>query len=122
MIENLSSVTAACIMSPKAIYEEVRFMDETLAVAFNDVDFCLKIREKGYLIVYNPFVEFIHYESKSRGLENTPAKKKRFQGEINTFRKKWQDFLDEGDPYYNINLSLDTEVYHMKKNKIDYDK
>ena len=122
MIENLSAVTAACIMTPKSIYEEVGFMNEKLAVAFNDVDFCLKIREKNYLIVYNPFVEFIHYESKSRGLENTPAKKKRFKNEINIFTERWQEFLDNGDPYYNINLSLDTEVYHMKKCEIDYDK
>lgn len=122
MIQNLSAVTAACIMNPKSIYEEVGYMDEKLAVAFNDVDFCLKIREKGYLIVYNPFVEFIHYESKSRGLENTPKKIKRFQGEMDTFKSKWQDFLDEGDPYYNINLSCDTEVYHMRKDKISYEK
>ena len=122
LTQNLSAVTAACIMTPKRIYEEVGYMDENLAVAFNDVDFCLKIREKGYLIVYTPYVEFTHYESKSRGLEDTPAKKKRFKNEINIFEKRWQDFLDEGDPYYNINLSLDTEVYHMKKCKIDYDK
>lgn len=122
MIENLSAVTAACIMTPKSMYEEVGYMDESLAVAFNDVDFCLKIRQKGYLIVYNPFVEFIHYESKSRGEENTPEKIKRFQGEINTFKERWQDFLDEGDPYYNINLSLDTEVYHMKRVRINHDK
>ena len=119
MIENLSAVTAACIMTPKNIYEEVGFMDEKLAVAFNDVDFCLKIREKGYLIVYNPYVEFIHYESKSRGLEDTPEKKKRFAGEVDTFEKKWQSFLDKGDPYYNVNLSLDTEVYHMKRCKVE---
>lgn len=122
MIQNLSAVTAACIMTPRSIYDEVEFMNEKLAVAFNDVDFCLKIREKGYLVVYNPFVEFIHYESKSRGLENTPEKIKRFQGEINTFEKRWQEFLDKGDPYYNVNLSLDTEVYHMKRCKVDYDK
>ena len=122
MIENLSAVTGACLFSRKSIYEEVGFMNENLAVAFNDVDFCLKIREKGYLIVYNPFVEFVHYESKSRGQEDTPAKIKRFQGEINTFEKRWQNFLDEGDPYYNINLSLDTEVYHMKNCKVNYDK
>lgn len=120
MIENLSAITAACIITPKSIYEEVGYMDENLAVAFNDVDFCLKIREKGYLIVYNPFIEFIHYESKSRGYEDTPEKIKRFQGEIETFRKNWDNFLDEGDPYYNINLSLDTEVYHMKNCKVDY--
>lgn len=122
MIENLSAVTAACIMNPRSVYEEVGYMDEGFAVAFNDVDFCLKIREKGYLIVYNPFVEFKHYESKSRGTENTPEKIKRFQGEIARFKERWQNFLDEGDPYYNINLSLDTEQYHIKKIEIDYSK
>ena len=120
MIENLSAVTAACIMTPRKIYDEVGFMDENLAVAFNDVDFCLKIREKGYLVVYNPFVEFWHYESKTRGQENTPAKIKRFQGEICRFEQRWPEILDSGDPYYNINLSLDTEVYHMKNIKVNY--
>lgn len=120
MIENLSAVTGACLMTPKSMYEEVGWMDENLAVAFNDVDFCLKIREKGYLVVYNPFVEFWHYESKSRGQENTPEKIKRFQGEICTFEKRWGNILDEGDPYYNVNLSLDTEVYHMKNIKVNY--
>ncbi len=120
MIENLSAVTAACIMTPRKIYDEVGFMDENLAVAFNDVDFCLKIREKGYLIVYNPFVEFWHYESKTRGQENTPAKVKRFQGEMSRFEQRWPEILDSGDPYYNINLSLDTEVYHMKNIKVNY--
>ncbi|MBO5398598.1 MAG: glycosyltransferase family 2 protein [Clostridia bacterium] len=122
MIEDLSAVTAACIMNPRSVYEEVGYMDEGFAVAFNDVDFCLKIREKGYLIVYNPFVEFKHYESKSRGTENTPEKIKRFQGEIARFKERWQDFLDEGDPYYNINLSLDTEQYHIKAIEVDYSK
>lgn len=120
MIENLSAVTAACIMTPKAIYDEVGWMDEELAVAFNDVDFCLKIREKGYLIVYNPFVEFWHYESKTRGQEDSPAKIKRFQGEMSRFEQRWPEILDSGDPYYNINLSLDTEVYHMKNIKVNY--
>ncbi len=122
MIQNLSAVTAACIMNPRSVYEEVGYMEEKLAVAFNDVDFCLKVREKGYLIVFNPYVEFIHYESKTRGAEDTPEKIKRFQGEINTFEERWHDFLDKGDPYYNINLSLDTEVYHMKNIAINYDR
>ena len=122
MIQNLSAVTAACMMNPRSVYDEVGFMNEDLAVAFNDVDFCLKVREKGYLIVYNPYVEFWHYESKSRGQETTPAKIRRFQGEMETFANRWRDFLDEGDPYYNINLSLDTEVYHMKKCKVNYEK
>ena len=120
MIENLSAVTGACLMAPKKVYEEVDWMNENLAVAFNDVDFCLKIREKGYLIVYNPFVEFWHYESKTRGQEDSPAKIKRFQGEMSTFEQRWGDILDEGDPYYNVNLSLDTEVYHMKNIKVNY--
>ncbi len=120
MIENLSAVTAACIMTPKSIYEEIGWMDEGLAVAFNDVDFCLKIREKGYLVVYNPFVEFWHYESKTRGQEDSPAKIKRFQGEMSRFEQRWPEILDSGDPYYNINLSLDTEVYHMKNIKVNY--
>ena len=122
MVNNLSAVTAACMMNPKSVYEEVGYMEEKLAVAFNDVDFCLKVREKGYLIVYNPYVEFIHYESKSRGQEDTPEKIRRFQGEMSTFEQRWGNFLDEGDPYYNINLSLDTEVYHMKNIKVNYDK
>ena len=122
MVNNLSAVTAACMMNPRKVYDEVGFMNEDLAVAFNDVDFCLKVREKGYKIVYNPYVEFIHYESKSRGQEDTPEKIKRFQGEIDTFEKRWGNFLDEGDPYYNVNLSLDTEVYHMKNIRVDYDK
>lgn len=120
MIQNLSAVTGACLFAKKRIYEEVDYMNEDLAVAFNDVDFCLRIREKGYLVVYNPFVEFWHYESKSRGQENTPAKIKRFQGEISTFEQSWAEFLEKGDPYYNINLSLDTEVYHMKNIKVNY--
>ena len=83
LTQNLSAVTGACLFSKRSIYEEVGYMEEELfKVAFNDVDFCLKIREKGYLIVYNPYIEFIHYESKSRGYENTPEKIKRFQGEI----------------------------------------
>ena len=120
MIENLSAVTGACLASKKSIYEEVGWMDENLAVAFNDVDFCLKIREKGYLVVYNPFVEFWHYESKTRGGEDTPAKVKRFQGEICRFEQRWPEILDSGDPYYNVNLSLDTEVYHYKNIKVNY--
>ena len=119
MIEDLSAVTAACIMNSRKVYEDVDFMDEKFAVAFNDVDFCLKIREKGYLIVYNPYIEFIHYESKSRGYENTPEKIKRFQGEIKRFRDKWGDFVENGDPYYNKNLEDGSEQYPIKHCKVN---
>ena len=116
-VQNLSAVTAACIFSRKEIYEEVGYMDEKFAVAFNDIDFCLKIREKGYLIVYNPYVELKHYESKSRGAENTPEKKKRFEGEIRRFEEKWGRILKEGDPYFNPNFRLDVNDYIIKEEK-----
>ena len=116
--QNLSAVTAACIISRKEIYEEVGYMDEEFEVAFNDIDFCLKIREKGYLIIYDPYVELVHYESKSRGYEDTEEKIKRFQGEINRFRTKWENVLKKGDPYFNPNFSLDVEDYKVCTNKI----
>ena len=118
MIQNLSAVTAACIMTPKTIYDEVGYMDEKFKVAFNDVDFCLKIREKNKLIVYNPYIQFIHYESKSRGFEDTPEKQERFKSEVKRFQKKWQSVLDKGDPYYNINLRLDNDQCAIKTEKI----
>lgn len=120
MIQNLSAVTAACMMTPKSIYDDVDYMDEKFKVAFNDVDFCLKIREKGKLIVYNPFVQFKHYESKSRGFEDTPEKKERFQAEIDRFHDKWQSVLDKGDPYYNINLRLDNDQCAIRTEKVEY--
>ena len=120
MIQNLSAVTAACIMTPRSIYDDVGFMDEGFQVAFNDVDFCLKIRKLGKLIVYNPYVEFLHYESKSRGYEDTVEKQQRFKGEIDRFYEKWQGFLDDGDPYYNINLRLDNDQYAIKEEKVNY--
>ena len=119
MVQNLSAVTAACIMTPRKIYDEVGFMDEKFAVAFNDVDFCLKIREKGYLIVYDPFVEFLHFESKSRGYEDNPEKQARFKGEIDKFYDTWQKVLDKGDPYYNINLRLDNDQYAIRTDKVN---
>ena len=114
-IQNLSAVTAACIMSKRSIYEEVGYMDEDLAVAFNDLDFCLKIRQTGKLIVFDPFVELYHYESKIRGYEDTPEKQERFQREIDKFLNKWKDFYDKGDPYYNPNFSKNSAQYQIKE-------
>ena len=118
-IQNLSAVTAACMMAKRSIYEEVGYMDENFAVAFNDIDFCLKIIRAGKLIIYNPFVELTHYESKSRGAEDTPEKQKRFKNEIDLFYKKWGDYKKKGDPYYNINLRLDDDQYGIKQEKIN---
>ena len=118
-IEDLSAVTAACLMTKKSVYEEVGYMNEKLAVAFNDVDFCLRIREKGYLVVYNPYVQLTHYESKTRGLEDSPEKQKRFLSEIEEFNKTWKKYMEKGDPYYNTNLRLDNCYYGIKQVKAD---
>ena len=115
LIQNMSAVTGACLFSRRSIYEEVGYMDEeNFAVAFNDVDFCLKIREKGYKIIFNPYIELWHYESKTRGYEDTPEKKERFERESNNFKRKWKDVIEKGDPYYNPNLSLTTAQYEIK--------
>jgi len=113
-IQNLSAVTAACLMTKKTVFEEIGGFDENCAYAFNDVDFCLKMREKGYLIVYTPYAEFYHHESLSRGYEDTPEKKERFKKEIEYFRRKWKEVLDKGDPYYNPNLTLDREDFSIR--------
>ena len=112
--QNLSAVTAACMLIKASAYREVGGLDESLAVAFNDVDLCMKIRRAGYLIVFTPYAEAYHYESKSRGAEDTPQKRARFQGEVERFREKWGDVLEAGDPYYNPNLSLAFEDFRPR--------
>ena len=102
-----SAVTAACLMTKKSVFEEVGGLEESFKVAFNDIDFCMKIRKSGRLIVYNPNAKLYHYESKSRGLEDTPEKIERFNSEMRRFQNRWPEILDEGDPYYNVNLTLD---------------
>ena len=80
--------------------------EEKLTVAFNDVDLCLRTVEQGWLVVYDPHVEMYHYESKSRGLEDTPEKVAHFNREVAMCHKKWPEILEQGDPYYNPNLTL----------------
>ena len=111
--QDLSAVTAACFMVKKEAFEKVGGCEEKLAVAFNDVDFCLKVRHAGYLVVYDPYAELYHHESKTRGYENTEAKKRRFQEEIEYMRCHWMpDILR--DPYYNENLSLKASDYSLR--------
>jgi len=113
--QDLSAVTAACMMVPRKVFEEVNgFDDEKFKVAYNDVDLCMKIRKLGYLVVFTPFAELYHYESKSRGNDDTPEKMKRFKSEIKRFKEKWREELEKGDPYYNPNLSLDYEDFRLK--------
>ena len=114
LVQNLSAVTAAAMMVRTSVFHEVRGFDERLRVAFNDVDLCMKIRRAGYLIVFTPYAEAYHYESKSRGAEDTPQKKARFQSEVERFCEKWGDVLESGDPYYNPNLSLVFEDFRPK--------
>lgn len=109
--QNLSCVTGACLMIRKKVFTEVGGLDERFRVAFNDVDLCMRVQKSGYRIVFAPFAELYHYESKSRGFENTSEKKERFIGEIQLFRKIWGKELKDGDPYYNPNLTLDREDF-----------
>lgn len=102
---DLNAVTAACMMVKASIYNQLGGLDPGYRVAFNDVDFCLRVREAGYLIVFAADCQLYHFESKSRGLENTPEKVKRFNAEIDRFSKRWGDILAHGDPYYNPNLT-----------------
>lgn len=101
-------------MMRRDVFDEVGGLDESFEVAFNDVDLCMKIREKGYLIVFTPYAELYHYESKSRGNDDTPEKLERFHGEVRRFEMKWQKQLDDGDPYYNPNLTLTRDDFSLK--------
>ena len=105
-IQNYSAVTAAVLLTKRKCFQEVGGFREELAVAFNDVDFCLKVRALGKRVVYTPYALFTHYESKSRGLEDNPEKVKRFNSEIVTLGKSWHMILRKGDPYYNPALTL----------------
>lgn len=111
--QNVSAVTAACLMVSAKKFDEVHGITEELAVALNDVDFCLKLRRKGYLNIFNPFAELYHYESKSRGLDSssTGKKKARYEREVALFKETWKEELEAGDPYYNPNFSLDRSDY-----------
>lgn len=104
--QDLSAVTAACMITKKSLYLQVGGMDEEFQVAFNDIDYCLKIRELGKLVVYNPYAELYHHESLTRGYETNPENKKRFKNETKIFKTRWREILKNGDPYYNPNLSL----------------
>lgn len=104
-VQEISAVTAACMMMRTYDFRAVGGFDESFAVAFNDIDLCMKIREMGKKIVFTPYAQLYHYESKSRGMENTPEKHNRFRSEIERFEKKWNKVLAKCDPYYSPNLS-----------------
>ena len=105
---NYSAVTAACLMTKKQAFQEVGGLTREYTVAVNDVDYCLKLREKGYLIVYDAFAEWYHYESKTRGYESDRGKADRFAQEVALFNKRWGSLEGQGDPYYNVNFQRKT--------------
>jgi GT2 family glycosyltransferase len=115
LICNYSAVTGACMMIRKAVFDEVNGFETQLAIAYNDIDLCLRIRKHGYLIVYTPFAQLYHYESLTRGYEDTAEKMKRFQKEVAFMRKRWGPLVDRGDIYYNPNLSVEKTDFSIKR-------
>ena len=114
LTQDMSAVTAAVMLVKKEVFEKVEGFDERFAVAFNDIDICMKIREGKKLIVYAPYACFHHYESKSRGAEDTPEKIERFNREIGLFNLKWEKNILDGDPYYNQNLSVKDGFFNIR--------
>ena len=112
--QDVSAVTGACLLVKKKLFEEVGGLDESFAISLNDVDFCLKLREKGLLNVFTPFAELYHFESVSRGLDDQGEKAARYNDESERFREKWKEVLEKGDPYYNPNFSLDRSDFALK--------
>ncbi len=115
--QNVTAVTGACMMVSKGDWDSINGFDEGFAVALNDVDFCLRLREKGLLNVFTPFSELYHYESISRGNDtdgSDPERAKRYEAEAAHFREKWAEALEKGDPYYNPNFSLDYSNFTLK--------
>ncbi len=112
--QDVSAVTGACLLVRKEWFDELGGLDESFAVALNDVDFCLRLREKGLLNVFTPFAELYHFESKSRGLDDSDERAERYNEESARFRQKWKAELEAGDPYYNPNFSLDRSDFSLR--------
>jgi len=117
--QNLSAVTAACLMIKREVFSELGGFDEQYALAASDIDLCLKALSNDYLIVWTPYSELYHHESKTRGNENTKQKRARFDGEIARFRQKWSTELERGDDYYNPNLTLSSENFSINPNLVN---
>lgn len=116
LIQNVSAVTGACLMVKRALYLEVGGLEESaLTVAFNDIDFCLRLMERGYRNVYTPYCEAIHHESKSRGAEDTAEKQQRFTDEALYMKRRHRAALSLGDHFYNPNLTLDHENFEVRR-------
>lgn len=115
LMQDLSAVTAAMMIVRRSVFRKVGGFDEDLAVAFNDVDLCLKIRRENLLVVYDPFVQAVHHESVSRGDEYTREKAQRYRMEAARMKEKWPEYYEKGDPYYNPNFSLKRWDYTLQR-------
>ena len=109
-----SAVTAACMMTKKSLFEELHGFDESFKVACNDIDYCLRVRERNCLVVFNSIAKFYHFESKSRGYENNLEKVNRFNREVEIWQDRWRDILENGDPYYNVNFKIENDPFELK--------
>lgn len=112
--QDVTAVTGACLLVKKSLFEKVGGLDESFAISLNDVDFCLKLRKLGLLNVFTPFAELYHFESISRGLDDQGEKAERYNRESAHFRDKWKKELEQGDPYYNPNFSLDRSDFSLR--------
>lgn len=112
--QDVTAVTGACLLVKKSLFEKVGGLDESFAISLNDVDFCLKLRKLGLLNVFTPFAELYHFESISRGLDDQGEKAERYNRESAHFRDKWKKELQQGDPYYNLNFSLDRSDFSLR--------
>lgn len=120
LLQNLSAVTFACAMTRREVFEQLSGLNEReLTIAFNDVDYCLRAREAGYLVVYTPYATLYHHESKTRGYEDNPEKQARFFQEITYMQARHQAILEQGDPYYNPNLRLDIHDFSARPGYVD---
>lgn len=113
-VQNYLAVTGACLMVKKQLYDRFKLDEKNFAIAYNDVDFCLRLKEAGYLNVWTPFCQGYHYESKSRGLDETSQPNPRYEKEKRHFQKKWGKYFNWGDPYYNPHFTLRYENYAYK--------
>ena len=119
--QNMTAVTAACMLLRRDVWDKVGGLNEEWAVAFNDVDLCMRIRQRGYLVVWTPFAELYHDESKSRGADTTPQKQRRFASEAADFQRQWKQELKTGDPYYNPNFSTNCSDFRFQPDVRPYD-
>ena len=112
-VHEVSAVTAACLLIRRDVFDAVGGLDEELTVAFNDVDFCLRVRAAGYRNLWTPFAELIHHEFASRGSDITPAKARRFAQEYAAMQRRWGAAL-LNDPYYSPHLTYDREDFSLR--------